>query len=132
CALLYRIIASRNRCYSTTVELTVSIELPEIDELSGVRIGVPLQLNADDGIEPGVRAGIQRTNELCRELGAEVDECELPQSVDYGLACYYLIAPAEASSNLARYDGVRFGHRSDGADFREMAMRSRHDGFGDE
>src|SRR2546423_903258 len=51
---------------------------------------------------------------------------------NYGLPCYYLIAPAEASSNLARYDGVRYGLRVDGADFREMVMRTRHDGFGDE
>jgi aspartyl-tRNA(Asn)/glutamyl-tRNA(Gln) amidotransferase subunit A len=52
--------------------------------------------------------------------------------VDYGLACYYLVAPAEASSNLARYDGVRYGLRTDGADFREMVMHTRHDGLGDE
>ena len=53
-------------------------------------------------------------------------------AVDYGLACYYLIAPSEASANLARYDGVRYGLRSEGADFREMVMRTRHDGLGDE
>ena len=65
-------------------------------------------------------------------LGAEIEQCELPLSVEYGLPCYYLIAPAEASSNLARYDGVRYGPRSDGADFREMVMRTRAAGFGDE
>jgi aspartyl-tRNA(Asn)/glutamyl-tRNA(Gln) amidotransferase subunit A len=52
--------------------------------------------------------------------------------VEYGLACYYLVAPAEASSNLARYDGVRYGLRDQGADFREMVMRTRDAGFGDE
>jgi aspartyl-tRNA(Asn)/glutamyl-tRNA(Gln) amidotransferase subunit A len=61
-----------------------------------------------------------------------VGECSLPRSVEYGVACYYLVAPAEASSNLGRYDGVRYGLRSDGADFREMLMHTRHDGFGDE
>jgi aspartyl-tRNA(Asn)/glutamyl-tRNA(Gln) amidotransferase subunit A len=61
-----------------------------------------------------------------------VDECSLPRSVEYGLACYYLVAPAEASTNLARYDGVRYGLRSEGADFRETVMASRRDGFGDE
>jgi aspartyl-tRNA(Asn)/glutamyl-tRNA(Gln) amidotransferase subunit A len=61
-----------------------------------------------------------------------VDECSLPRSVEYGLACYYLIAPAEASSNLARYDGVRYGLRDQGADFRELVMRTRDAGFGDE
>ncbi|HEX5449199.1 MAG TPA: amidase family protein, partial [Gaiellaceae bacterium] len=65
-------------------------------------------------------------------LGASVEECSLPRSVDYGVACYYLVAPAEASANLARYDGVRYGLRVDGDDFREMVMRTRDAGFGDE
>ena len=55
----------------------------------------------------------RRAIDLCSELGAEVEECSLPRSVEYGLPCYYLIAPAEASSNLARYDGVRYGFRAD-------------------
>src|SRR3712207_9186298 len=63
---------------------------------------------------------------LCRELGAEVGETSLPRSVDYGLACYYLVAPAEASSNLARYDGVRYGLRLEGEDgVRAMYDRTR-------
>ena len=132
CALLYRLIAGRDPADSTTVELPEPVSIPEGEDLTGVRLGVPRQLNEAEGIEPGVRAAVERAIERCRELGAEVAECELPRSVEYGLACYYLIAPAEASSNLARYDGVRFGHRSSGADFREMAMRSRHIGFGDE
>jgi aspartyl-tRNA(Asn)/glutamyl-tRNA(Gln) amidotransferase subunit A len=61
-----------------------------------------------------------------------VGECSLPRSVEYGLACYYLVAPAEASSNLARYDGVRYGLRELGDDFREMVMKTRDAGFGDE
>ena len=75
---------------------------------------------------------MRKTIELAASLGAEIGECSLPRSVDYGVACYYLVAPAEASSNLGRYDGVRYGLRSDGADFREMIMNTRHDGFGDE
>jgi aspartyl-tRNA(Asn)/glutamyl-tRNA(Gln) amidotransferase subunit A len=97
-----------------------------------MRIGVPRELNEAEGIEPGVRDAVRAAIDLAVELGAEVEECSLPRSVEYGLACYYLIAPAEASSNLARYDGVRFGVRKDGADFREMVMRTRHDGLGDE
>jgi aspartyl-tRNA(Asn)/glutamyl-tRNA(Gln) amidotransferase subunit A len=89
-------------------------------------------MNAAEGIEPGVRAAVRAAIDLATELGAEVEECSLPRSIEYGLPCYYLVAPAEASSNLARYDGVRFGVREDGADFREMVMRSRHDGLGDE
>src|SRR6059036_2948766 len=130
CALLYRIIAGRDACDSTTVELPEPVEVPEREDLNGLRVGVPRQLNDVDGIEPGVRRAVGRAIALCRELGAEVAECELPLSVDYGLACYYLIAPAEASSNLARYDGVRYGLRGEGADFREMVMATRHDGLG--
>ena len=71
--------------------------------------------------------------ELAKELGAEIEECSLPRSVDFGLPCYYLIAPSEASSNLARYDGVRYGHRSAGdGDLRELYARTRDEGFGDE
>ena len=77
-------------------------------------------------------AAVQKAIELARELGAEVGECELPRSVEYGLACYYLIAPAEASSNLARYDGVRYGLRVDAATYHEMVERTRDAGFGDE
>jgi aspartyl-tRNA(Asn)/glutamyl-tRNA(Gln) amidotransferase subunit A len=69
---------------------------------------------------------------LAESLGASVEECSLPRSVDYGVACYYLVAPAEASANLARYDGVRYGLRVDGGDFREMVMKTRDAGFGDE
>jgi aspartyl-tRNA(Asn)/glutamyl-tRNA(Gln) amidotransferase subunit A len=79
-----------------------------------------------------VKVAVDAAIALAEGLGATIDTCELPLSVDYGLACYYLIAPAEASANLGRYDGVRYGLRVDGADFREMAMRTRHDGFGDE
>ncbi len=108
------------------------VELPEGDSLKGLRIGVPKQLNDVEGIEQGVKDAVEAAIELARELGAEIGECELPLSVDYGLPCYYLIAPAEASANLARYDGVRYGLRIDGEDFREMVMRTRNAGFGDE
>ena len=132
-ALLYRVIAGRDPSDSTTVELPAPIELPEREDLKGLRVGVPKELNEAEGIEPGVTEQVQRAIELCRELGAEVGECELPRSVEYGLPCYYLIAPAEASSNLARYDGVRFGHRADGAKtYDEMVERTRDEGFGDE
>ena len=130
-ALLYRIISGRDANDSTTVDVP-PVEVPERDDLEGVRIGVPKQLNEVVGLEPGVKAAVDAAIELARGLGAEIGECELPFSVDYGLPCYYLIAPAEASANLARYDGVRYGLRVDGEDFREMVMRTRHAGFGDE
>ena len=131
CAWLYSIISGRDENDSTTVEVP-PVELPTAQDLRGVRIGVPKEMNDAEGIEPGVSAAVGKAIELAESLGAEVGECSLPRSVEYGVACYYLVAPAEASSNLARYDGARYGLRSDGADFREMVMNTRHDGFGDE
>ena len=132
CALLYRTIAGRDRCDTTTVDLPEPVAIPDATDLEGLRVGVPRQLNEAEGIEPGVTASVQAAIAKLEELGASVDTCELPRSVEFGLACYYLIAPSEASTNLARYDGVRYGLRVDGADVREMYERTRHDGFGDE
>jgi aspartyl-tRNA(Asn)/glutamyl-tRNA(Gln) amidotransferase subunit A len=131
-ALLYRIVSGRDPEDSTTVELPAPIELPTAERLDGLRIGVPVQAMALRAIEPGVRAAFETAIGRAEELGATVDECELPLSFDYGMPCYYLIAPAEASSNLARYDGVRYGPRSDGETYREMIERTRDEGFGDE
>jgi aspartyl-tRNA(Asn)/glutamyl-tRNA(Gln) amidotransferase subunit A len=132
CALLHRIIAGRDPADSTTVDLPEPVEIPEAEDLKGVRVGVPQELNEAEGIEPGVTEAANRTIELCRELGAAVGECRLPRSVEYGLPCYYLIAPSEASSNLARYDGVRYGLRVEDGDVRTMYERTRDAGFGDE
>src|SRR6188508_1676903 len=131
-ALLYSIIAGRDQRDSTTAELPEDVRLPEDGSLAGVTIGVPTELNEAEGIEPGVRDAVRRALELAEGLGASVDECSLPRSVRYGLPCYYLIAPAEASSNLARYDGVRYGPRAEGASYQEMVDRTRDEGFGDE
>jgi aspartyl-tRNA(Asn)/glutamyl-tRNA(Gln) amidotransferase subunit A len=133
CALLYRIVAGRDPCDSTTVELPHPVEIPEREDLDGVRIGVPTELNEAEGIEPGVSEAVRRAIDLAAELGAELEECSLPRSVEYGMPCYYLVAPAEASSNLSRYDGVRYGHRAAEARERdEMYERTRDEGFGDE
>jgi len=131
CAWLYAVISGRDAHDATTVDVP-PVELPDGEDLRGVRIGVPRQLNEAEGIEPGVKAAVDAAIARAAALGAAVEACELPLSVDYGLACYYLIAPAEASANLARYDGVRYGLRSPGADFGEMVMATRRDGFGDE
>jgi len=132
CALLHRIIAGRDPLDSTTVELPDPIEVPEAEDLKGLRIGAPVELNEAEGIEPGVSEAVNRTIELARSLGAEVGECHLPRSVEFGLPCYYLIAPSEASSNLARYDGVRYGLRVKADDIRSMYESTRREGFGDE
>src|SRR5215475_4531250 len=87
-ALLYGIISGRDECDSTTVDVP-PVELPDGEDLRGLRIGVPKELNEADGIEPGVRDAVRHAIELCNELGAEVGDCELPRAVEYGLACYY-------------------------------------------
>ena len=132
-ALLYRIIAGRDPCDSTTVDLPARVEIPEGDDLEGIRIGVPRELNEAEGIEPGVAEQVRNAIALAEELGAEIGETRLPRSVDYGLPCYYLVAPAEASSNLARYDGVRFGYRTNtNGDLTTLYERTRWEGFGAE
>jgi aspartyl-tRNA(Asn)/glutamyl-tRNA(Gln) amidotransferase subunit A len=131
CALLYSLIAGRDECDSTTVDVP-EVELPARDDLRGVRIGVPKEMNEHEGIDPGVREAVSKAIDLAVELGAEVGECSLPLSVEYGMPCYYLIAPAEASSNLARYDGVRYGFRAEAEDATAMYERTRDAGFGDE
>jgi aspartyl-tRNA(Asn)/glutamyl-tRNA(Gln) amidotransferase subunit A len=132
-ARLYEILAGRDPCDSTTVELPAPVEIPEAEDLKGIRIGVPKELNEAHGIEPGVSEQVQKAIALAEELGAEVGETHLPRSVDYGIPCYYLIAPAEASSNLARYDGVRYGYRTPSSgDLTTLYERTRWEGFGAE
>ena len=131
-ALLYSIIAGRDPRDSTTAELPEPVRLPEDESLEGVRIGLPTELIEAEGIEPGVKEAVEKAIEVAEGLGAEVGECSLPRSVRYGMPCYYLIAPAEASSNLARYDGVRYGPRADGDSYQELVQRTRDEGFGDE
>jgi aspartyl-tRNA(Asn)/glutamyl-tRNA(Gln) amidotransferase subunit A len=133
CAFLYRIIAGRDACDTTTVELPQPVEIPEATDLTGLRVGLPRQLHEAEGIAPGVKEVVDGAITLCEKLGAKLDACELPLSVEYGLPCYYLVAPAEASSNLARYDGVRYGHRAEvEGDLRTLYDRTRRSGFGDE
>jgi aspartyl-tRNA(Asn)/glutamyl-tRNA(Gln) amidotransferase subunit A len=133
CARLYSVIAGKDPCDSTTVALPEPVEIPQAEDLKGLRIGIPRELNEAEGIEPGVTEAISKAIALATELGAEVGETRLPRSVDFGLACYYLVAPAEASSNLARYDGVRYGHRSSSdGDLTTLYSRTRWEGFGPE
>ena len=108
------------------------MSIPENEDLTGLRIGVPKEMNEAEGIDPGVAESVNAAIRLAEELGASVEETSLPRSVDYGLACYYLVAPAEASSNLARYDGVRYGHRADADELTALYSRTRWEGFGAE
>ena len=97
----------------------------------GLRIGVVEDWLSTEGVQEGVKDSIRAAVDRLAGLGAAVDSVSLPHA-EYALSAYYLIAPAECSSNLARYDGVRYGLRVDGADVMEMNMRTRGAGFGDE
>jgi aspartyl-tRNA(Asn)/glutamyl-tRNA(Gln) amidotransferase subunit A len=131
-ALLLRVLEGRDPCDSTSVGIEGGVELPSREDLKGVSFGVPRELAAEaEGIEPGVNEVFERTVGLLEELGAEVAETELPHA-RHGISAYYVIAPAEASANLARYDGVRYGLRAEADDLTEMYERTRHDGFGPE
>jgi aspartyl-tRNA(Asn)/glutamyl-tRNA(Gln) amidotransferase subunit A len=131
-ALLYsKMVGARDPRDSTSLDFPGAIELPVRADLAGVRIGVPAEL-CGEGIEPGVLEAFEATLELARTLGASVEPCALPHA-PHALAAYYVLAPAEASSNLARFDGVRYGYRSsDADDLIGMYTRTRHDGFGAE
>jgi aspartyl-tRNA(Asn)/glutamyl-tRNA(Gln) amidotransferase subunit A len=105
--------------------------MPSAERLDGVRLGVPEELTGE-GIEEGVLASFNETLKRAEELGAIVETCRLPHA-PHGLSAYYVIAPAEASANLARFDGVRYGQRVDGdRDLLSMYTSTRHDGFGAE
>jgi aspartyl-tRNA(Asn)/glutamyl-tRNA(Gln) amidotransferase subunit A len=129
-ALLLQAMAGRDRCDSTSLDLPEPVRLPTATDLQGVRLGVPEELTGE-GIEPGVLEAFRQTLDLARELGASVETTHLPHA-PHGLAAYYLIAPAECSSNLARYDGVRYGFRADGRDLLSMYTETREQGFGAE
>jgi aspartyl-tRNA(Asn)/glutamyl-tRNA(Gln) amidotransferase subunit A len=132
-ALLLRHMIGRDPRDSTSLQFPEEIALPSAEDLKGVRLGVPEELTgAAGGVEPGVRARFEATLKLAEELGASVEPCRLPHA-PHALSAYYLIAPAEASANLARYDGVRYGLRVDGdASLIAMYERTRAAGFGDE
>jgi aspartyl-tRNA(Asn)/glutamyl-tRNA(Gln) amidotransferase subunit A len=99
-------------------------------DVRGLRVGVVREAFGE-GVEPGVRQAVQQAIERLEGLGASIGEASLPHT-DYALSAYYLIAPSECSSNLARYDGVRYGLRVAGEDSVEMMMRTRGAGFGPE
>lgn len=132
CALMLNAICGHDPMDSTSAKF----EVPDytgflINNIRGMKIGVPKEYMAE-GIDPGVCGVIEEAMALLESLGAIVEYTTLPHS-EYALPTYYLIAPAEASSNLARYDGVRYGFRAEGAeDVIDMFMKTRSLGFGAE
>ena len=132
CALIMNTIAGHDQRDSTSMKKEVPDYTISLKEgLKGMRIGVPREYFGE-GLDPEVDQAIRNGIEMLKDAGAEIVEVTLPHT-EYCVAVYYLIAPAEASSNLARFDGVRFGHRAREADtLIDMYRQTRSEGFGDE
>lgn len=131
-ALMLEVISGKDGHDSTSASVDVpafSRNIP--DDVKGLKIGLPKEYFVD-GIEPEVRKAVENSIAVLKSRGAEVVDISLPHT-SYGIAVYYIIAPCEASSNLARYDGVRYGFRAQGAsDIQDLYTRSRGEGFGPE
>jgi len=135
-ALMLGHMVGRDACDATSLGHAEKIALPSAERLDGVRIGVPAELRSSSeggaAIEPSVRRCFEEALKRAEELGASVREISLPHA-PHALSAYYVLAPSEASSNLARFDGVRYGLRAENADdLLDMYTRTRHDGFGPE
>ena len=131
CALVLGALAGHDPRDSTSVDVPVPDYAAALTgEVRGLRLGVPREYFVS-GMEPGVEAAVREAIRVLEGLGAEVVEVSLP-STDKGLATYYIIAPAEASANLARYDGVKYGLSVGEDDLLTNYLRTRGDGFGAE
>ena len=138
-ALLHQVIAGHDRRDSTSVEAAVpdvvaAARAGAVGDLTGVRIGVVKQLRSGEGYQPGVLASFNAAVDQLTALGAEISEVDCP-NFDYSMAAYYLILPSEVSSNLARFDAMRYGLRvgDDGTHSAEEVMAmTRAAGFGPE
>ena len=130
-ALLYGIMAGHDPLDATTADKAVpEVRIQRDTDLKELRIGIPKEYFID-GIQPEVAAHVSEAIIGMEFMGAEVKEISLPHT-EYALPVYYILAPAEASANLARFDGVRYGHRAEQDDVIEMMMHSRGEGFGSE
>ena len=125
-------IAGRDNHDATTADTPVPNYLESLSgELKGLRVGFPTALFGE-GLDDEVGRSVKAVVDVYRELGAEIVDIELPHA-GYAIAVYYIIATAEASSNLARFDGVRYGFRAEGApELRQMYRKTREEGFGPE
>jgi aspartyl-tRNA(Asn)/glutamyl-tRNA(Gln) amidotransferase subunit A len=132
-ALLLGVVAGHDRRDSTSLDVPVPDYAASLGRgVKGLRVGLPKEYYGGEGLDPEVRAATGKALDALLAAGAEAVEVSLPHT-EYALSAYYLIAPAEASSNLARYDGVRYGHRAEGAaGLVEMMSRTRAEGFGPE
>nr|HPN73399.1 Asp-tRNA(Asn)/Glu-tRNA(Gln) amidotransferase subunit GatA [Candidatus Omnitrophota bacterium] len=131
-AAMLQIIAGYDKRDSTSVDIDVPDYTRELGrDIKGLRVGVPKEY-FPQGISDGVRKRVEEAIQVFRSLGAEIIDVSLPHT-KYAISCYYIVGPAEASSNLARYDGAHYGYRSrHHDDMIDMYVKSRSEGFGDE
>ncbi len=130
-ALLLQVLAGRDPMDSTTADVPVPDYSAQVGQpVTGLKIGVPAEYFGE-GLDPEVRAAVEHGIQELAKAGAEIVPISLPHTA-YAIPTYYVIATAEASSNLARYDGVRYGLRTDGKTLAEMYRRTRDAGFGAE
>jgi aspartyl-tRNA(Asn)/glutamyl-tRNA(Gln) amidotransferase subunit A len=131
-ALLLNHLCGRDGRDSTSLDVAVPDFTANLGrDIKGLRIGLPKEYFIE-GIHPGIRAAVDKAAKQFESLGATLHEVSLPHT-DSGIATYYILAPAEASANLARFDGVRYGHRAEGtSDVMEHYLKSRAEGFGTE
>jgi aspartyl-tRNA(Asn)/glutamyl-tRNA(Gln) amidotransferase subunit A len=131
CALVLGAIAGHDGRDSTSIDAPVpDYTRALVPDVKGLKIGLPKEYFVA-GMDPAVEKAVYAAIDQLKALGAEYREVAMPHT-EYALAAYYLVATAEASSNLARYDGVGFGHRGEGNDIVAMYKRSRTEGFGEE
>ncbi len=131
-ALLLKVMMGHDPLDSTSANVPVPDDLDHVDDTpKGLRIGIAKEYLSDSN-DPAVAAATEQAIRVYKDAGAEIVEVSLPHT-EYGIPVYYIVATAEASSNLARYDGVHYGHRTDKAtDLIDLYCRSRAEGFGDE
>ena len=132
CAILLEAMAGHDPLDATSSDRPNDVRRDFDAGVKGMKLGVPREYYEVEGIEPGVKAAIDKALEALRRAGAEIVDVTLPHT-DYGLAAYYIIAPAECSSNLARFDGVKYGlSDQDAANVTDAYMQTRRKGFGTE
>lgn len=132
CAILLEVISGQDKKDSTSVDIPVPDYTRVLgQDIKGVRLGIPEEYFIS-GMDPAVEGCVKEAIRVLERLGAEVVDISLPHT-EYAIATYYIIATAEASSNLARYDGVKYGYRTAAAeDLMDMYMKTRDEGFGPE
>ena len=133
-ALLLKVMSGHDPKDSTSVPRPVPDYLAGIDQpIKGLRIGIAKEFELTAGMDPQVKAAVDAAMKVYQQMGAELVPVSLPHT-EYGIAAYYVIAPCEASSNLARYDGIHYGHRTKESvnDIIDLVSKSRAEGFGDE